>query len=124
MSSLELLAARESRGNEEEVARMPIEGEKISATEGPGPKTRIGMDSRDYAVVDIALARQQPKSTEEERRLMEKYGNIEDLEERAFKFWSIWAWWTCTPIPRVCCWSRRRTIELRIYGHVALPETA
>ena len=63
---------------------MPIEGEKISATEGRGPKTRIGMDSRDYAVVDIALARQQPKSTEEERRLMEKYGNIEDLEERAF----------------------------------------
>jgi hypothetical protein len=32
----------------------------------------------------VARARQQPKSTEEERKLQEKYASIEDLEERAF----------------------------------------
>ena len=79
------LVARESRGSEEEeVARMPMEGGATGTKAEPGPKTWIGIDNRDSAAVDIAQARQQPKSMEEERRLQEKYGKIEDLEERAF----------------------------------------
>jgi hypothetical protein len=38
----------------------------------------------DGIVVAIAPARQQPKLTEEERKLQENYGKIVDLEEWAF----------------------------------------
>ncbi len=36
-------------------------------------------------VVDFMQARHQPESFEEERILQEKYGNMKDLEERAFR---------------------------------------
>jgi hypothetical protein len=47
-------------------------------------KARIVSDCCNPAMVDIAQARLQPKSTEEVHRLQETYGNIEDLEERVF----------------------------------------
>ena len=76
---------------EEEARRMEIEmaRQRLAADAARMPSDEREMAGRDQepkrrTVVDVARARQQPKSTEEERMLQEKYGKMEDLEERAF----------------------------------------
>ncbi|KAL3810007.1 hypothetical protein ACHAXA_006122 [Cyclostephanos tholiformis] len=65
----------------EESRRMAAEKEEEEVTR---KRTKVELEARVSREDNIAWARQQPKSTEEERRLQEMYGNIEDLEERAF----------------------------------------
>ena len=59
------------------------EGRRAAASPGLNEMAKY-MDD-DVVVADVVRARQQPKSSEEERKLQEKYGNMEDLEERAFR---------------------------------------
>ena len=60
---------------------MNTNGSKL--TQSAASNTATQRQSAKQPVVDIARACSQPKSIEEERRLQEKYGNM-DLEERAF----------------------------------------